>query len=77
MKVEQGYKVTLFQHGGFNGIQAEFGSGDHDMNALTSSGISNDSVSSLIVAKLVCLFKLLFSFQGYLVSRICAMLASV
>ena len=52
LKVEQCYKVTLFQHGGFNGIQAEFGPGDHDMDALISSGIPNDSVSSLIVEKI-------------------------
>ena len=51
LKVEEGYKVTLFQHAGFTGIQAEFGSGDHDMEALTTSGIPIDSISSLIVEK--------------------------
>ena len=49
LKVENGYRVTLFQYGGFNGIQAEFGPGNHDINALTSSGIPNDHVSSIIV----------------------------
>ena len=52
LKVAEGHKVTLFQHGGFTGIQAEFGPGDHDIDAVTSSGIPNDSVSSLVVAKI-------------------------
>jgi hypothetical protein len=51
LKVEEGYRVTLFQYGGFNGIQATFAPGDHDIDALTSSGIPNDCVSSLIVEK--------------------------
>ena len=51
MKVEEGYRVTLFQHGGFTGLQAKFGPGDHDIEALTSSGIPNDCISSLIVEK--------------------------
>ena len=51
LKVKETYKVTLFQHGGFTGIQAEFGAGDHDCDAFVSSGIPNDSVSSLVVER--------------------------
>jgi hypothetical protein len=60
LKVEQGYKVTLFQHGGFNGIQAEFGGGDHDYDAFVSSGIPNDSVSSLVVERTGMFYLTLF-----------------
>ena len=51
MRVAEGVKVKLFEHGGFKGKVVELEAGNHDMDVLRARGFDNKASSVIVEEK--------------------------